>query len=35
MFVALYRWKIHADREDEFIEAWSRISDFLQAPPPR
>jgi heme-degrading monooxygenase HmoA len=29
MFVALYRWKIHAGREEEFIEAWSRISDLL------
>jgi heme-degrading monooxygenase HmoA len=29
MFVALYRWKIHADLEEEFIEAWSRISDLL------
>ena len=29
MFVALYRWKIHEDREDQFIEAWSRISDLL------
>lgn len=29
MFVALYRWKLHEDREDQFIEAWSRISDLL------
>ena len=29
MFIALYRWKIHEDREEEFIEAWSRISDLL------
>jgi heme-degrading monooxygenase HmoA len=29
MFVALYRWKIHAGREEEFIEAWSRTSDLL------
>jgi heme-degrading monooxygenase HmoA len=29
MFVVLYRWKIRAGHEDDFVAAWSRISDLL------
>jgi len=29
MFVVLYRWKIRAGLEDDFVDAWSRISDLL------
>lgn len=29
MFVVLYRWTIRPGHEDEFVAAWSRISDLL------
>ena len=29
MFVVLYRWKLRPGHEDEFVEAWSRVSDLL------
>lgn len=29
MFVVLYRWKLRADHEDDFVEAWSQVSDLL------
>ena len=25
-FTVLYRWRIHPDKEDQFIEGWSRVS---------
>jgi heme-degrading monooxygenase HmoA len=28
-FVVLYRWRLHAGKEAQFIEAWSRVSDLL------
>lgn len=30
MFVALYRWKIKADKEQQFIEAWSEITAYYR-----
>lgn len=29
-FVVLYRWKLHAGAEDDFVEAWSCISAKLR-----
>lgn len=29
-FIVLYRWRIHADLEGDFIDAWSRVSDALR-----
>jgi heme-degrading monooxygenase HmoA len=29
MFVALYRWTLRPGHEEEFVEAWSRVSDLL------
>jgi heme-degrading monooxygenase HmoA len=29
MFVVMYRWKLRPGQEDAFIQAWSRVSDFL------
>lgn len=28
-FAVLYRWRIHADKEEQFIRAWSRVSELL------
>jgi hypothetical protein len=30
-FIVLYRWRIHPGLEDDFIDAWSRVSDALRA----
>ena len=31
MFTVLYRWRLHEGQEQQFIDAWSRISDlYLQ-----
>jgi heme-degrading monooxygenase HmoA len=29
MFVVLYRWKLRPGSEEDFAEAWSRVSDLL------
>lgn len=29
-FIVLYRWRLHAGREHDFIDAWSRVSDALR-----
>jgi heme-degrading monooxygenase HmoA len=29
MFVVLYKWKLRPGQEEEFVEAWSRVSDLL------
>lgn len=29
MFVVLYRWKLRVGQEDDFVEAWSRLSELL------
>lgn len=28
-FAVLYRWRLHAGREAQFIEAWSQVSELL------
>ena len=28
-FTVLYRWRLHPGKEQQFIEAWSRVSDLL------
>jgi len=28
-FAVLYRWRLHADKEAQFIEAWSKVSEQL------
>ena len=28
-FSVLYRWRIHPDKEEQFIDGWSRVSDGL------
>ena len=30
-FVVLYRWRIHPGREQDFIDAWTRISELLHS----
>jgi hypothetical protein len=30
-FAVLYRWRIHPEKEQDFISAWSRISELLLA----
>lgn len=29
-FVVLYRWRLHPGKEQQFIQAWSVVSDLLQ-----
>jgi heme-degrading monooxygenase HmoA len=28
-FAVLYRWRLHEGKEDQFVRAWSRISELL------
>lgn len=28
MFTVLYRWRLHEGKEQQFIDAWSRVSDL-------
>jgi len=30
-FAVIYRWRIHADREVDFVAAWSRITGLLKS----
>ncbi len=29
MFIVLYRWKIKPEKEAQFIEAWSEVTDYF------
>jgi heme-degrading monooxygenase HmoA len=29
MFVVLYKWRLRPGHEDEFVQAWSRVSELL------
>lgn len=29
--VVLYRWRLHPEREDSFIDAWSRVTELLRS----
>ncbi len=30
MFVMLYRWKLRLGKEEQFVEAWSEITDYFR-----
>jgi len=30
-FAVLYRWRLHPGTEDDFVRAWSRVSELLRA----
>ena len=29
-FIVLYRWRLHAGAEDDFVQGWSRITELLR-----
>lgn len=30
MFIVIYRWRIKPEKEDQFIEGWSEVTEFLR-----
>jgi choline dehydrogenase-like flavoprotein len=30
MFIVLYRWRIKSEKEEQFIQAWSEVTDYFR-----